>query len=202
MSRVGHHIHTTTELPLIDRARVDGLTVTSGARTVIDLARHCGPEALAAAIDSGLRDGKFNESLLHRRIAALRTKGRHGIPSLLAVIEGAEIARGGHSWLEREFLRLVARAGLPRPETQQTLARTGSRLVRVDPRFAGTNVVVELLGYRFHRTKVELQHDAERCNALILRGLLPFQFTYDHVVSHSVWLIATLTEALRRSVSA
>ena len=31
-----------------------------------------------------------------------------------AIVEGRERTRGGHSWLEREFLRLVADAGLPR----------------------------------------------------------------------------------------
>ncbi len=35
--------------------------------------------------------------------------GRHGIPKLLAVIDGAEVARGGHSWLERRVPRAVRR---------------------------------------------------------------------------------------------
>jgi hypothetical protein len=202
VKRVGHHVHTTIELPLIDRTRVSGIPVTSGARTLIELARSVGPAELTAALDSGLRDGRFSEALLHQRIVALRSKGRYGIPKLLDVIQGAEVTRGGHSWLEREFLRLVSEAGLPRPGTQQVLAKSKGRLVRVDCRFPGTNVVVELLGYRFHRTKVELQHDAERYNALVLRGLLPFQFTYDHVVTSPEWVVETVQLAIDRSTSA
>ena len=46
----------------------------------------------------------------------------------------------------------------------------------------GTPVVVELLGYRFHRTKQQMARDAERLNALVLDGFTPYQFTYDQVV--------------------
>jgi hypothetical protein len=149
-------------------------------------------------LDGALRDGLTSEDLLHRRIAALRRKGRYGIPALLDVLDGREVTRGGHSWLEREFLRLVAEAGLPRPETQAVLTRAGDRLVRVDCRFPQTPIVVELLGYRFHRTKQQMGRDAERLNALVIDGFTPFQFTYDQVVSQSATVVATVDLALRR----
>ncbi|HSP27967.1 MAG TPA: hypothetical protein VLN74_05410 [Ilumatobacteraceae bacterium] len=44
-------------------------------------------ERLIVSFDSGLRDGKFNESLVHRRIVALRSSGRFGVPKLVAAIE-------------------------------------------------------------------------------------------------------------------
>lgn len=201
-TRPGHRVHTTTELPLIDRATVGRIPVTAGARTVIDLARSEPTDRLTLALDSGLRDGRFNESLLHRRIVALRGSGRNGIRRLLDVIDGCEVARGGHSWLEREFLRLMADAGLPRPETQVVLARTGTRSVRVDARFPGTPVVVELLGYRFHRTPAQLRGDSERLNALLLDGFVPLQFTYDQVVERPEFVIRDVDRAVRvRSVA-
>lgn len=146
-----------------------------------------------------MRDGLVSEDLLHRRIAALRTKGRFGTPKLLDVVEGREITRGGHSWLEREFSRLMAADGFPKPLTQQVLSSTGDRLVRVDCRFAGTNIVVELLGYRYHRTAAQMRRDAERLNALILDGFCPFQFTYEQVVDAAQSVCDTLRHALRRS---
>jgi len=180
--RIGHRIHTTTSLDRIDRARVDGVAATSGARTMIDLARSETVERLTVALDSGLRDGRFSEDLLHRRIVALRSRGRCGIPRLVDAIEGVDASRGGHSYLERRFLRLLAGAGLPRPETQAVLGRAGGRLVRVDFRFPGTPVVVEVLGYRYHRTPQQLNRDAERMNALVADGFQPYQFTYDQVM--------------------
>jgi hypothetical protein len=199
VKRVGHRIHTTIDLPLIDRAHIGEIPVTSAARTLIELARTTDPAGLTAALDAGLRDGRFSEDLLHRRIVALRSKGRYGIPKLLDVIEGIEVIRGGHSWLEREFLRLIAAAGLPRPNCQVVLTRAGTRLVRVDCWFPGTNIVVELLGYRFHRTKAQLTRDADRVNALILDGFRPFQFTYDQVVSTPAVVTGTLHVAFLRS---
>jgi len=195
-TRPGHVVHTTIDLPLIDRTVVAGIPVTSPTRTIIDLATHLDAAALTTAVDSALRDGLTSEDFLHRRMVALRGKGRYGIPRLLAVVAGSEIIRGGHSWLEREFLRLVAQAGLPAPITQQVLARRGTRLVRVDCRFADTPVVVELLGYRFHRSPQQMRVDAERANQLLLAGFLPFQFTYLQVLEEPAMVIATVASAL------
>ena len=191
-------VHSSADLPTLDQETVEDIPVTSPTRTLIDLARIEPAARLAAALDSALRDGLASEDLVHRRIAALRTKGRYGIPKLLDVLDGREVTRGGHSWLEREFLRLVAEAGLPRPECQVVLTRANDRLVRVDCRFPGTPIIIELLGYRFHRTKQQMSRDAERLNALVLDGFTPFQFTYDQVVSQPRVVTATVDLALRR----
>jgi hypothetical protein len=196
VQRAHHHIHTTTELPLIDRATIEQLPAMSATRTLIDVARFISARALTAALDSALRDGLTSEGLLHRRIVGLRSSGRYGIPKLLAVIDGVEAARGGHSWLERRFLELCVRAGLPRPSTQQVLSRAKDRIVRVDCRFPDTRVVVELLGYRWHRTNSQMARDVARMNALVLDGFAPIQFTYDHVTADPEWVIAQTTQAL------
>lgn len=196
MRRIGHRIHTTAELDPIDRATVQGCRATSAARTLIDLARVRGPEVLTIALASGLRDGLFTEASLHRRIVALRRSGRVGIPRLLEVVEGREVASGAHSWLEREFLRIIDAAGLPRPTPQQVLTRAGDRLVRVDFRFQGTPIVIEVLGYRFHRSTSQMSRDAERQNALLRDGFLPFSFTYHQVVNHPDAVVADVDAAL------
>lgn len=189
--------HRTFAFDLVDRTTVDDLPVTTAARTIIDLALVLSTERLAACIDSAIRDGLMSEDLLHRRIVALRSQGRPGLPKLAEVLAGYEVTRGGHSWLEREYLRLITGAGLPKPDTQQVLSRAGDRLVRVDCRFPGTNVIVELLGYRFHRTRPQMEQDAKRANALIHDGFRPFQFTYGQVVSEQGYVIATTSRALR-----
>ena len=136
MRRIGHRIHTTIHLPPIDRSVAHGCPVLAGARTMIDLARSATAEQLTIAYDSGLRDGIFSESLLHRRIVELRSSGRYGIPKLLSAIEGVEIVSGAHSWLEREFLRLLdASRSADAAEAGRAGTRAGDRLVRVDFRF-------------------------------------------------------------------
>jgi len=196
IQRVGHHVHTTTALDLIDRATVDGVRCFSGARTLIDLARSSPIEELVVALDCGLRDGRFNEDLLHRRICALASKGRYGIPTLLDAINTFEHGRGGHSWLERRFLDVVDAAGLPRPLTQQVLTRAQDRLVRVDFRFTESNVVVEVLGYRYHRTPTQIERDVRRVNALIADGYRPYQYSYATVVNDAGTMVDDLRHAL------
>jgi very-short-patch-repair endonuclease len=196
LHRFGHHIHVTRVLDNIDRSTSLGFPTTSPTRTLIDLAATYPLEQVTAALDSALRDGGTSEDFAHRRIAALRTQGRAGPAQLLRALEGQEIARGGQSWLEREFLRLIHHHGFPRPDTQQVLARRSGRLVRVDVRFPGTNVVVELLGYRWHRSRMQMQIDSERVNALQLAGFVVLQFTYTHVVTAAPSMFVSLRSAL------
>ena len=58
-------------------------------------------------------------------------------------------------------------------------------MIRVDFRFPGTSVVVEALGYRWHRTGAQMNIDAERVNRLTMDGYLVLQFTYDTVVDRA-----------------
>jgi len=202
IKRVGHFMHTTTRLELIDRAWAQGVPVLSPSRTLLHLGASEPQERLTVALDSALRDGLTSEDFVHRRIAALRTSGRDGVRPLLRALEGNEIVRGGQSWLEREFLRLAGAASLPRPLTQQVLGRRGDTLIRVDCRFPGTNLVVELLGYRWHRTKPQLHIDTQRINELVLRGFLVLQFTYPQVVEMPNWVIEQVHHGLDRATAA
>ena len=167
-------------------------------RTLIDVATTCNVAQLTCAIDAALREGLISEDLLHRRIAALRNRGRYGIPRLLEALEGGEIARGGHSWLERRFLELLDEHGLPRPRTQQVLTRQRDQLVRVDFSFDKANLVVEVLGYRWHRTQSQMRSDANRANALTLAGRRCLQFVYRDVVEEPEHVVATMRRALNR----
>ncbi len=196
VNRIGHRIHTTSDLQPIDRCEVSGIPTMRAARTVIDLARTEAVDGLTAAMDSGLRDGRFTEGSLHRRIVALRRSGRTGVRKLLQVIEGREAIVGAHSWLEREFLRLLSTAGLPRPEPQRVLTRAGDRLVRVDFFFPATRVVVEVLGYTWHRDKAHLRRDTERLNALVFAGFTPYQYTYEAIVDRPATVVAEMRRVL------
>lgn len=198
--RIGVAIHTSDHLDLIDRETAAGLPVTAPARTLIDLAGLVDRPVLTAALDGALRDRLVSEAYLHSRIMALRGRGRYGIPALLEVIEGVEITRGAHSWLERESLRLLDAAGIAAPIPQEVLGRRGDRLIRVDFHFPGTPVVVEVLGYRWHRTGAQMRIDAERSNRLAMNGYLVLQFTYSDVVERPEYVVRSVVDALELGV--
>jgi hypothetical protein len=194
--RNGVVIHRSEHLDPIDRQQLDAIPVTRPARTLIDLARQASPAQLRAAIESAFEQRLTSEDQLHRRIGALRSRGRFGIPTLLEVLEQRELTAGGDSWLEREYLRLIKAAGLPRPQTQVVLARTNDHAIRVDCWFEHANLVVELLGYRFHRTSSQMNHDAARHNTLIAAGRRVFQFTYDQVTTEPAAVVAQTAAAI------
>jgi very-short-patch-repair endonuclease len=194
--RVGHYIRQTIELAPIDRESSHGLAAVSPTRALINMARMESAARLDCAVGSAIELGLTSEELLHRRLLDLRSSGRHGLPRLLSVIESRELAAGTESWLEREFLRLVDTAHLPRPVTQQVLGRRKDRLIRVDFRWPDTTVVVEVLGYRWHRTIAQMAADAERMNQLALSGFLCLQFTYSHVATDAKYVLNEVGRAL------
>ena len=61
--------------------------------------------------------------------------------------------------LERRFLRIVKRAGLPMPETQEQLAG------RTDFHWSALGLVVETDGWRYHRTPARQARDNRRMQA-------------------------------------
>lgn len=165
-------VDTTAAIARIDRATVGRFPVTSAARTIIDLCSGgASATEVSAAIGSALRDGRSSELFLRTRLAALR--GRRGVRLLDQVLKGP-IA---HSHLERVFLRLVRGAGLPAPSTQVIVQ--GERVMRVDAMWPDATLVVEVMGHRFHVTRVDLQRDAHRRNELQELGYLVTELTTD-----------------------
>jgi very-short-patch-repair endonuclease len=202
--RNGVVVHRTGMLDPVDREQLDEIPITSPARTLIDIARHATPGQLGLAVEYAFEHQLTSEDHVHRRIGTLRSRGRYGVPTLLGVLERREITRGGESWLERRYLTLLHEARLPRPATQVVLAQRGDHAVRVDCWFEAGNVVVELLGYRFHRTRSQMNRDAARHNALIASGRAVYQFTYDQVTATPTEVVAQTRAALDnpRSVGA
>lgn len=199
LTRPDVELRTAIRVDGIDTCFIDGLPVVSATRCIIDMAATAGADDLARAIDGAIRDRLTTEDFLRRRALALRGRGRPGISLLLDVLDGKDVSRGGHSYLERAFLQLLRRAGLPSPACQVELDRGGERIGRVDCVFPPGDVVVELLGYRWHRTAAQLRKDVERINQLQLSGRIGLQFAYTQVMEDGDRVVADVREALDRA---
>ena len=115
VQRAHHLIHTTMELPLIDRRRSTATGDVGDADADRRRALRRRPGADGCPRLGAPRRPDVRGPPAPAASSTCAITGRYGIPKLLAVIEGGDITRGGHSWLERRFLELVRRAGLPRP---------------------------------------------------------------------------------------
>jgi hypothetical protein len=186
-------VHTTKHLGATDIVVVRTLPTSSATRTILDLARARVPrERLEAAIDSAVRLGLSSPIVIEERLSTLRGRGRWGCRLLDELLTDS----GGHTMLERRFLAIVRRAGLPRPATQ-VVHRHGTRTIaRVDFLFERLGVVVEVSGSHGHASPTERGIDAQRRNELQDIGRRVYEYTWHDVTRRALFVARTLTERL------
>jgi len=112
------------------------------------------------------------------------------------------ITSGGHTVLEREFLKIVTSWHLPIPETQVVHTRNGEFIARVDFLFRDHGIVVEVSGGRGHSTAADRAKDARRRNGLQDLGRIVLEFTHEDVMNHEMYVVRTLRKSfMSRSVA-
>jgi very-short-patch-repair endonuclease len=146
-----------------------GIPVTSPMQTLVDLALILGEAELDRAINEADNLGRIRADTIDpprgaRGAARLR---RHLASPAFFVTD---------SELERRFVPIALRTGLPKPETQVVL--NGHR---VDFFFRAAGLVVETDGLRYHRTPTQQKRDRVRDQELTARGLCVLRFTHDQI---------------------
>jgi very-short-patch-repair endonuclease len=189
-SRPGIRVHSVETLHANDRTEIDSIPVTEIHRALLDYAEIASRQQLRHAIDAGLRQ----EVLDQWKFDALfeRSHGRHGLKPLRAVLD--EI-KGPAPWtdseLERAMLALIRQAGLPEPLTQQVLEGE-----RVDLFWPDANLVVEVDGYEFHKSRAQFENDRRRDAKLMVAGYRVLRVTQTRVQFDSAALLSELIELL------
>src|SRR4051812_1955573 len=174
-----------------DVVSIDGLRCLSAERLILDsLLFRFTPTEIHNAIDSAIRMRLVDEKRLGRRIVDdLVINAKH-----CRVLIESLVDTGGESALERRFLAIIRRAGLPRPRLQRVY-RSGTRtMARVDAEFEG-GLVVELAGHGTHSSRLQRQRDEQRRTELTLLGKRPITFTYEDVYGRPDWIVSTLRNA-------
>ena len=168
---------------------VDGIATTTALATVLDLAAHLMVEPLTKALNEADKLGLID----HGELVALveSSSGRRGIRKLRAILG---IYTRTDSNLERRFLALVDRAGLPRPITQ--LATHG---MRVDFAWPAVGLVVETDGLTYHRTPSQQAADRKRDQTLTAAGITCLRFTNAQIRAEPTSVIVTLRRVYENS---
>lgn len=192
-------IHSSTSLPVDDVVVVGGVPATSVARTILGLAAVLPPAhpsdlqaTVQRAVDRDLASLPWLWWLLEQR----RCRGRDGVRAMEEALGELDGLDPTESWLERRALTVLDEAGLPLPVVQRAIRRSGRFVARVDFLYEVQRLVIEVLGYRFHRTREQLEADTRRANELQLLGYGVLQFTYDTVVRHPTRMVDVVTRAL------
>jgi very-short-patch-repair endonuclease len=147
-----------------DATTVDGIPVTSPARTVLDLAADGSRDAgrlLERAKEHRLLDRRRFEATLAR---AGGHPGRARFDTALRAYKPVPATL--RSDLEKRFRRLVVRAGLPTPQTNVVIEG-----YELDAYWEAEGFAVELDVYATHGSPRSFEADRERADDLLLAGI-------------------------------
>ena len=186
----GVRVHRRAALKSSDLTRHQGIPVTSVTTTLLDLAAKLPPHQLEAAANDADKCGLIDPDAL--RSAVVGMPGRRGAPAMRRVLDRRTFTLTD-SELERRFLPLARRAGLPLPQT-------GRRVngFKVDFYWPDLGLVVETDGLRYHRTPAQQATDRLRDQRHAAAGLTPLRFTHAQVTYESDHVVAVLSAVAHR----
>jgi very-short-patch-repair endonuclease len=188
--RDGVRIHRRPNLLPAHTTAHKAIPVTNPVRTTIDLAVRIGPARLERMVGEADRLGLFSPEGLLTALSSY--PGVRGVAQLRSIL-GARTFRLTDSELERSFLRIVERAGLPFPLTRQEVNG-----FRVDFFWPDLDLVVETDGLTYHRTPSQQARDRVRDQTHLAAGLTPLRFTHAQVRYESGFVCETLSSLVSR----
>jgi very-short-patch-repair endonuclease len=150
-----------------------GIPLTSPIRTLLDLAVRLRSDRLEAAINEADRHELIDPESL--RVALDEAPGQPGVAVLRKLLDRRTFTLTD-SELERRFMAIARRAGLPTPLTQHHVNG-----FRVDFFWPELGLVVETDGLRYHRTSTQQARDRLRDQAHTAAGLTQLRFTHAQV---------------------
>lgn len=154
-------------------AIVDGIPVTTVARTLLDLAGLLPRRQLERALHEADIQRLWDVTGLHALVDRYPT--RNGTRSLRAIL--ADHAAISKHELERRFLAFLEGNRFPRPETNR-LIPTAVRSYECDVVFDSARLIVELDGYETHGTRKQFEEDRARDRALTIAGWRVIRITW------------------------
>jgi very-short-patch-repair endonuclease len=167
---------------------LDGIPVTTPARTLVDLAAVAGVRDLERA---------FGEAVARRLTtgaAVLDVLSRHprqpGSRALRSVLGSDQLALT-RSEAEERLLRLIRRSGLPEPGTNVRICG-----YEVDFLWRSQRVVVEVDGHAFHSTPERFESDRLRDGVLAAAGLRVMRVTWRQMTHEPEAILVRLAAAL------
>jgi hypothetical protein len=131
--RIEGRVHRST-LGALDRMAVDGIPVTSAARTLLDCAAVLSLRRLCELVDTAFCSGVCHPLVVPEVIGRAGTgKGRTGVSSLRLAIEAWTPGMAAGSPAEMRLLRRITVAGLGTPERQIEIYDDGGAFIgRID----------------------------------------------------------------------
>jgi very-short-patch-repair endonuclease len=172
-SRPGLEIHQRPSLQDSGMTVEFGIPVTTPIQTLIDLSLRLDRRGIERMINEADKYDLVHPPGLRRALE--ERAGEPGVAVLRDILDRRTF-RLTKEELERRFLPLVRKAGLPVPLTGQWVNE-----FEVDFYWPDLGLVVETDGLRYHRTPAEQARDRLRDQAHTAAGLTQLRFTHEQV---------------------
>lgn len=187
--RAGIRVHRRNLLE-DEVATIAGIQITSVARTVLDLASVKSALAKKFSARAEHRDPSVRDDLLRllNRYPRAAGSGR-----LRALVDDTEACTFTRSEAEDRLLALIRSGGLPHPEVNVRVAG-----VEVDFYWRASEIIVEVDGYEFHRSKRAFVRDRQRDIALASAGYQVLRLTWHQLTKERERTLVQLASALSR----
>lgn len=172
-------VHQSTDLTPEYVVEMDGLTVTSITRTIIDLAARRKPHQIGPIVDRIVVDKRATLDQICEEVLRLARRGKPGMRTMHQVLElrvGETLV--GDSELELLTLRFLADSGFPMPQPQYPLPWRPVRPGRVDLAYPQWLLIIEADGRAWHSTLDAFETDRLRDNHALIAGWRVLRITY------------------------
>ncbi len=186
----GLRIHRRPSLKERDVTREYGIPVTTPIQTLIDLALRLDRRGIERAINEADKYDLVHPPELRRALD--ERIGEPGVAKLRHILDRRTF-RLTKEELERRFLPLARKAGLPTPLTGWFVNK-----FEVDFYWPDLGLVVETDGLRYHRTPAEQARDRLRDQAHTAAGLTQLRFTHEQVRYEPGYVAGILAQTASR----
>jgi very-short-patch-repair endonuclease len=192
-------VHETQALAGVDVTVVDGIPVTTPARTMFDLGGCYGIGMVEYALENALRRGLVTLPELDATLRRLSRRGRPGGPTLRQLVEARTGRRcATESEMETKLLRAIRAAGLPEPVVQYEVWAGGALIGRVDFAYPDAHIAIEYDSDEHHSGRRARRRDRARRHELIAAGWLPIDIGPDELRRGATGVCAAIEAAFRR----
>jgi predicted transcriptional regulator of viral defense system len=161
--RQGLQVHRVWALPDRDRARQDGIPVTSVARTLLDFAGVSSAKQLERVVERAKRRGLLDLDSIDAMLSRRRGYGAERLQDALSLYRQPVTERARSELL---FLAAIKAKGLPIPSINTFVA--GCEL---DAFWEGERFAVEVDGWETHGTRAAFESDRLRQEEMKLAGI-------------------------------
>jgi hypothetical protein len=173
----GAVVHRSLDLVENDIVTLDGIPVTSVARSLVDAGAVLDVEALEVVVERALGRGLTTPEELRTTLERVAKRGRRGAGRLRAVLDRRGLDdQLTESELEEIFGKVCHAIGVPPPRTQVPVTLCGNDY-RLDFAWPDRMVAAEVNGFTDHSRRRRWERDHERRNDLMAAGWTVPEFT-------------------------